>query len=672
MLAIGLSSSCAGSSLMPNLVRSPIAGRTHTPGRLEERLTLRQIDRGQALLGLGDQELRQVVAADLLELAVGQLEAIARVHGIGQRLPVPFVGFDVAAEVLLQGLEDLRLNHPVGLVAGSALRFGKAGPDEVGRVEINAQPLGGELGKGGSTVVGIEEPLQGEVDLVADHFQDADLAIAPVQDLLAEAVNPLALVVHDLVVFEQVLADVEIAFFHLFLGGLDTARHHAAFDGLARLHAEAREDAFDPIAREDPHQVVFERQIKPAGARVTLPTGAAAELIVDAAGLVALGAEDVQAAHFGDKAAFLLHLFLGFDPLHQGLPLSFRDVQKGGVFVLEAGPGHGFGVAAEDDIGAAAGHVSGNGDGADAAGLGDDLGLVLSKLGLGVEQRVLDAAALEHGAELFRFVDVDGPDEHGPARTVDVVDLLGFHQALLVVVAEQHLQLVLGLPANATDQQGIVLELDDVVFVDVLDLFEHRVPLFLFRHVNDIGKVAAHERHVGGDGDDVEFIDLPELIGLGHGGASHARQLFVEFEVVLQSDRGESLRLFLDLYALAGMLGLDGLVQAVAPLPAVHEAAGELVDDDDGHVVGRLGVAHHDVTLVFEIKVVGLEGIVDEVRPFHVAGGVEALDAGQFFRLADPLVGQVAGVFLFLDLKVPARLLLLQIAELHGDLVGCA
>src|SRR3984893_16052194 len=45
------------------------------------------------------------------------------------------------------------------------------------------------------------------------------------------------LVVHDLVVFEQVLADVEVALLDLLLGPLDAPRHHAALDGLAVLHA---------------------------------------------------------------------------------------------------------------------------------------------------------------------------------------------------------------------------------------------------------------------------------------------------------------------------------------------------------------------------------------------------------------------------------------------------
>ena len=63
------------------------------------------------------------------------------------------------------------------------------------------------------------------------------------------------------------------------------------------------------------------------------------------------------------------------------------------ILVLEARPGQRLRVAAEDDVGAAAGHVGGDRHGADAAGLGHDLGLAGRVLGHGVEQLVLDAAA---------------------------------------------------------------------------------------------------------------------------------------------------------------------------------------------------------------------------------------------------------------------------------------
>ena len=58
-----------------------------------------------------------------------------------------------------------------------------------------------------------------------------------------------------------------------------------------RLH-EVR----DALAAEQAHEVVLQREIEARLARVALTAGTAAELIVDAAGVVALGADDEQTA----------------------------------------------------------------------------------------------------------------------------------------------------------------------------------------------------------------------------------------------------------------------------------------------------------------------------------------------------------------------------------------
>ena len=85
--------------------------------------------------------------------------------------------------------------------------------------------------------------------------------------------------------------------------------------------------------------------------------------------------------------------------------------------------GHELGVAAEQDVGAAAGHVGGDGDHAEAAGLGDDLGFLLVELG--VEDDVADAFALEDFGEQLGFFDAGGADEDGLLGFVEARDLVG-------------------------------------------------------------------------------------------------------------------------------------------------------------------------------------------------------------------------------------------------------
>ena len=99
--------------------------------------------------------------------------------------------------------------------------------------------------------------------------------------------------------------------------------------------------------------------------------------------------------------------------LDQRGPFLLRHVEPRGVFVLQQGPGHRLGIAAEDDVGAAAGHVGGDGHGVLAAGLGHDFGLAL--VVLGVEHLVLDAPLVEHRREPLALFDRHGADQHRPA-----------------------------------------------------------------------------------------------------------------------------------------------------------------------------------------------------------------------------------------------------------------
>ena len=75
---------------------------------------------------------------------------------------------------------------------------------------------------------------------------------------------------------------------------------------------------------------------------------------------------------------------------------------------------HELGVAAEQDVGAAARHVGGDRDGVLAARLRDDLGFL--RVELGVEDDVLDAAQLQELRQPLRLLDRDRADQGRPAR----------------------------------------------------------------------------------------------------------------------------------------------------------------------------------------------------------------------------------------------------------------
>ena len=213
-------------------------------------------------------------------------------------------------------------------------------------------------------------------------------------------------------------------------------------------------------------------------------------MVVDAACLVPLGTQDVQAACGDDLVAILvaaaLRLFEG-GPVFVGL-----RVEDAGPLLVEDLGGHHLRVAAEQDVGASPGHVGGDGHGIGSTCLRNDLRLALMELG--VQHVVLDAAPLQHLREHLADLDADGTDQHRPA------------------------QLVLG---------------DDLV--------DHGVPLALLGTEDEVGKVVPNHLPIRGDDDDLEAIDLAELLPLGLGSPGHAGQLVVHAEVVLEGDRRERL-----------------------------------------------------------------------------------------------------------------------------------
>ena len=138
--------------------------------------------------------------------------------------------------------------------------------------------------------------------------------VLALEDLVAVLVDDLALLVHHVVVLEDALADQEVLLLDLGLGALDLLGEHLGLDrlllALLARRAQAVQDAVDPVAGEQAHQVVLGGQEEARLARVALAAGAAAELVVDPARLVALGADDVEAAGLHDQLAVLRDLGL--------------------------------------------------------------------------------------------------------------------------------------------------------------------------------------------------------------------------------------------------------------------------------------------------------------------------------------------------------------------------
>jgi len=187
--------------------------------------------------------------------------------------------------------------------------------------------------------------------------------------------DDLALVVHHVVELEQVLADVEVARLDLLLRLLQRLVDPGMDDGLVLLEAEPLQHRVELVRPEDAHEVIFERQEELGMPGIALAAGAAAQLVVDAAALVPLGAEHEQSAGLQRLLLEALHLRLDLSDLRIALAGLVGDV-------LELLAHAHVDVAAELDVGAAARHVGGDGHRARHAGLRDDVGLLLVVAGV--------------------------------------------------------------------------------------------------------------------------------------------------------------------------------------------------------------------------------------------------------------------------------------------------
>ncbi len=196
-----------------------------------------------------------------------------------------------------------------------------------------------------------------------------DILVLHQVDALVE--DHLALVVGDVVVFQDVLAQVEVARLDLLLRLFQRLVDPGMDDRLALLQAELGQHAVELVRPEDAHQVVFERQEELGAAGIALTAGTAAQLVVDAAAFMPFGAEHEQAA--GRERLLLQARDLFADLRPRAGPCRARPIRDVGKLLADAHVG----VAAELNVGAAAGHVGRDRDRARHARLRDDIGLLL-------------------------------------------------------------------------------------------------------------------------------------------------------------------------------------------------------------------------------------------------------------------------------------------------------
>ena len=113
-------------------------------------------------------------------------------------------------------------------------------------------------------------------DHLGAHLGDCLGHVARRHEFPALRIHLATLVVHHVVVFEDVLAHVEVARFDLLLRFLERLVDPGVDDRLAVLEAEALQHSAHALGPENPHQIVLKRQKEPRLAGIALSARAAA------------------------------------------------------------------------------------------------------------------------------------------------------------------------------------------------------------------------------------------------------------------------------------------------------------------------------------------------------------------------------------------------------------
>src|SRR5450759_104264 len=199
-----------------------------------------------------------------LELACRLLPAGGRLVLLG--VEVERLGEDALGHLTCRGGLGQVLFHKLGGVVLGDLS------DQTGQV-----PLFGVVGR----ARGGDQTGDGGLE----QFLGFLVQILSLDDLQAALVDHLALLVHNIVVLEHVLARFGVATLDRVLRPLDGLGHHFRLDG----DVVGNGPTHDPVhgaGGKEAHQVVFERKEEPTLPRVTLATRTTSKLIVDSPALV--------------------------------------------------------------------------------------------------------------------------------------------------------------------------------------------------------------------------------------------------------------------------------------------------------------------------------------------------------------------------------------------------
>ena len=128
-----------------------------------------------------------------------------------------------------------------------------------------------------------------------EHISQIFRDISSAQNLLTLFVDNGALLIHDIIVAEDLLTRIEVAGFQLLLGVLDGVGERLGLQRQIVLYTQRFHKVLDTFTAKDAQKIVFQTQEKPGCTGIALTPCTATQLVVDAACFMAFGADNIQA-----------------------------------------------------------------------------------------------------------------------------------------------------------------------------------------------------------------------------------------------------------------------------------------------------------------------------------------------------------------------------------------
>ena len=91
------------------------------------------------------------------------------------------------------------------------------------------------------------------------HINNGFRNIFGFHQLLTLLINNLTLVIHNIIIFQQIFTDIKVALFHLLLSLFQGLADPRVNQSLALRQTQTLQHGAHPLRAEDAHQVIFQR-----------------------------------------------------------------------------------------------------------------------------------------------------------------------------------------------------------------------------------------------------------------------------------------------------------------------------------------------------------------------------------------------------------------------------